>query len=66
MDKAGDRWWPILGSVYFVVAVKRVRGMRLLQPVWKRAHAGHRQSVPTVNQGQSSTSTRQATKADHS
>ena len=66
MDKAGDRWWPILGSVYFVVAVKRVRGMRLLQPVWKRAHAGHRQSVPTVNQGQSSTSTRHATKADHS
>jgi SAM-dependent methyltransferase len=33
MDKAGRRWWPIFGAVYFVVAVKRVRGMRLLEPV---------------------------------
>ncbi len=30
MDAVGDRWWPVLGSVYFVVAVKRVRGMRLI------------------------------------
>lgn len=30
MEHAGDRWWPVLGAVYFVVAVKRVRGMRLL------------------------------------
>ena len=35
MDKAGGRWWPILGAVYFLVAVKRVRGMRLLEPAWK-------------------------------
>lgn len=35
MDKAGSRWWPIFGAVYFVVAVKRVRGMRLLEPAWK-------------------------------
>ncbi len=35
MDKAGERWWPIFGSVYFLVAVKRVRGMRLLEPAWK-------------------------------
>lgn len=39
MDKAGARWWPIFGAVYFLVAVKRVRGMRLVSPVWK--------SVPT-------------------
>ena len=37
MDRAGDRWWPIFGSVYFLVAVKRVRGMRLLGPAWKAA-----------------------------
>lgn len=37
MDRAGARWWPIFGAVYFVVAVKRVRGMRLLGPVWKPA-----------------------------
>ena len=30
MERAGERWWPVLGSVYFVVAVKRVRGMRLV------------------------------------
>jgi SAM-dependent methyltransferase len=30
MDRVGDRWWPVLGAVYFLVAVKRVRGMRRL------------------------------------
>ena len=35
MDTAGERWWPIFGAVYFLVAVKRVRGMRLLEPGWK-------------------------------
>jgi SAM-dependent methyltransferase len=30
MDRLGDRWWPVLGGVYFLVAVKRVRGMRLV------------------------------------
>ncbi|MDB5742666.1 MAG: Methyltransferase type 11 [Polaromonas sp.] len=35
MDTAGERWWPIFGAVYFLVAVKRVRGMRLLEPAWK-------------------------------
>ncbi len=35
MDGAGARWWPIFGGAYFLVAVKRVRGMRLLEPAWK-------------------------------
>lgn len=35
MDKVGQRWWPIFGAVYFLVAVKRVRGMRLLESAWK-------------------------------
>ena len=30
MEPLGDRWWPVLGSVYAVMAVKRVRGMRLV------------------------------------
>jgi SAM-dependent methyltransferase len=30
MDTVGDRWWPVLGAVYFLTAVKRVRGMRLV------------------------------------
>jgi len=32
MEKAGDRWWPMAGGVYMLQAVKRVRGLRLLQP----------------------------------
>lgn len=35
MDGAGERWWPVFGAAYFVVAVKRVRGMRLIGPAWK-------------------------------
>lgn len=35
LDKLGGRYWPILGAVYFVVAVKRVRGMRMLSPLKK-------------------------------
>ena len=35
MDASGERWWPIFGAVYFLVAVKRVRGMRLLEATWK-------------------------------
>jgi SAM-dependent methyltransferase len=34
MESAGDRWWPIAGGVYFVQAVKRVRGARLIMPKW--------------------------------
>lgn len=36
MEKAGDRWWPIFGAVYVVSAVKRVSGMRLITPAWRR------------------------------
>jgi SAM-dependent methyltransferase len=39
MDAAGARWWPIFGAVYFLVASKRVRGMRLLEPGWKTRSA---------------------------
>ena len=30
IERFGERWWPVFGAVYFVVAVKRVRGMRLV------------------------------------
>ena len=56
MDRAGARWWPIFGAVYFLVAVKRVRGMRLLGPAWKSVPAraaapvsiANRNGVPSV------------------
>ena len=30
MEGAGERWWPVFGALYYIVAVKRVRGMRLV------------------------------------
>jgi SAM-dependent methyltransferase len=30
MEAGGERWWPVFGAVYFLVAAKRVRGMRLV------------------------------------
>ncbi len=36
MDRAGERWWPIFGAAYFVVATKRVPGMRKLEATWKK------------------------------
>lgn len=30
LERAGERWWPVFGAVYVLVAVKRVRGMRLV------------------------------------
>lgn len=42
MERMGRRGWPVLGGAYCLVAVKRVRGMRLLEPSWRagRAAAG--------------------------
>ena len=39
MDRAGGRWWPIFGAAYMIVAVKRVHGMRLLEPGWKSSRS---------------------------
>ena len=51
MDKAGARWWPIFGAVYFLVATKRVRGMRLLGPAWKAAPSRATAPVSVANRG---------------
>ena len=42
MESAGARWWPILGGVYVVRAVKRVHGMRLIAPAWRKERARRR------------------------
>src|SRR3989338_2690214 len=34
MEAAGDRWWAVRGGVYFLHAIKRVHGMRLIKPQW--------------------------------
>jgi len=48
MDKAGARWWPVLGGVYVVRAVKRVAGLRLVTPAWRRERARRRALSPVT------------------
>lgn len=49
MDNVGDRWWPVLGAVYVVVAVKRVRGMRLIGLVKKERRKVQAAPVAVAN-----------------
>ena len=46
MEGVGERWWPVFGAVYFLVAVKRVRGMRLVGLV--RNEARKSRALPAV------------------
>jgi len=46
MDGAGDRWWPFLGSVYFLQAVKRVHGMRVITPRWSDRQVPSKRLAP--------------------
>lgn len=39
LDPIGDRWWPVFGAAYMMVAVKRVRGMRLVGLLPRTARA---------------------------
>jgi SAM-dependent methyltransferase len=48
MERMGDRWWPVFGAVYFVVAVKRVRGMRLVGLVREQRAVPHAAPAPVV------------------
>ena len=47
-DGVGERWWPVFGAVYFVVAVKRVRGMRLVGMVRAQRAAPNAAPAPVV------------------
>lgn len=49
MDALGDRAWPILGGVYCVVAIKRVQGMRLMEPAWRQRQQPAAASAPLVH-----------------
>ena len=49
MDKAGERWWPMLGGVYVLVATKRVRAMRLVGKVWQPGGAKARVGRPVAH-----------------
>jgi len=60
MDDVGERWWPIFGAVYFVVATKRVRGMKLLGKLWKPAKSIATAPVPLANRRPQLETTRSA------
>jgi SAM-dependent methyltransferase len=49
MEKAGQRWWPYLGAVYMLQAVKRVKGMHLIGPAWKQKRVSHAHALPVAN-----------------
>ena len=51
LEKAGDRWWPLGGGVYFLQAKKRVHGMRLILPSWHE-HPATRQRLAAAPQRQ--------------
>jgi len=51
MDAVGQRWWPIFGAAYFMVAVKRVRGARLIGPAWRRPATIASAPMPLANRG---------------
>ena len=68
MERAGDRWWPICGAAYFMAAVKRVRGMRLVGPLGRRAAAAAAEPVALASRssgaGLSGTCSRGSSAAD--
>ncbi len=49
MERAGQRWWPPLGALYMVHAIKRVKGMKLIGPAWSKQAGRTRQAVPATN-----------------
>ena len=55
MEKAGNRWWPYLGAVYMMHAIKRVKGMRLVGPVWSRNPVTAPHAVPVTNRSRRDT-----------
>jgi SAM-dependent methyltransferase len=52
MENAGQRWWPYLGAVYMVQAIKRVKGMRLIGPAWKHRPVVAPTVVPAANRSE--------------
>jgi SAM-dependent methyltransferase len=49
MEHLGARWWPYLGSVYMMQAIKRVKGMHLIGPPWKAPRFARGRALPATN-----------------
>jgi SAM-dependent methyltransferase len=49
LEKAGDRWWPVAGAVYLMQAKKRVPGMRIITPAWRKERRKAEALAPSTN-----------------
>ncbi len=49
MEKAGERWWPYLGAIYIVEAIKRVQGIRIIGPTVKKRTQRYFRQIPVNN-----------------
>lgn len=49
VERLGSHWWPVLGAVYFVVAVKRVHGMRLVGLARKARRSARTRAAVALN-----------------
>lgn len=54
VEPIGQRWWPVLGAVYGLTAVKRVRGMRLVGLAKRQARYANAPRPALVRTHQSS------------
>ena len=52
LERLGERWWPIFGSAYFLVGVKRVHGVRLMGSNWRKTTARSGRAVPAAQREQ--------------
>lgn len=66
LEKAGDRWWPVFGSLFMLSAVKRIPGMRLVGKIQTKK-ARLRGLVPAANSSAptSSTSSKQISETNN-
>ncbi len=55
MEQAGARWWPIMGGIYVIRAIKRAPGSIMITPAWRRERARRRALRPAI-QGSGSAS----------
>jgi SAM-dependent methyltransferase len=49
LEHAGDRWWPVAGAVYLMQAKKRVPGMRIITPAWRKQRVKAESLAPSTN-----------------
>ena len=48
LEFIGGRWWPVLGGAYVLHGIKRVSGMRLIQPQWRSGRTTAKALAPVA------------------